>query len=150
MRSSVAAILLALCLTAPAVGQETNEARVDTPPEWVNRPTREDLVAVFPGSPQAARGGRATVTCTVTVLGGLRACRVDGETPEGAGFGAAALSLTLQFTMRPATRGGRPVESQVRIPLTWPAMPMSDRRPGETRPMISHPHWARASGRTSA
>ena len=50
MRSSVAAILLALCLTAPAVGQETNEARVDTPPEWVNRPTREDLVAVFPGS----------------------------------------------------------------------------------------------------
>lgn len=65
-------------------------------------------------------GGRAVIACQVSVQGGLRACSVESESPAGAGFGRAAIALTPQFLMKPATRDGQPVVGSVRIPVVFP------------------------------
>lgn len=41
------------------------------------------------------------------------------ESPNGLGFGQAALALIPQFVMRPAMKDGVPVESTVTVPLRW-------------------------------
>jgi TonB family protein len=77
-----------------------------------------ELIAV---SPKAAVGktseGRAAITCIATVQGLLRECKVVSETPPGLDFGAAALALAPTFLMKPATKNGRPVESEVTVPI---------------------------------
>lgn len=65
-------------------------------------------------------GGKAMIACQVSVQGGLRECSVESESPAGAGFGSAAIALTPQFVMKPATRDGQPVVSAVRIPVIFP------------------------------
>ncbi|HEY8571657.1 TonB family protein [Phenylobacterium sp.] len=92
----------------------------DTEPGWLKKPTAEDLLSVWPA--EAARrgiGGKATVACTVTAQGALRDCKVVSETPAGSGFGAAAIALTPQFLMKPATKDGIAVASEVRIPINF-------------------------------
>jgi TonB family protein len=44
---------------------------------------------------------------------------VLSERPEGRGFGGAALALTAQFGMKPATRNGRPVHSTATLPVNF-------------------------------
>jgi hypothetical protein len=56
----------------------------------------------------------------LTAQGVLTQCQVVSEDPPGSGFGAAAVTLSSRFLMRPATVDGRPVDSEVRIPITWP------------------------------
>jgi protein TonB len=67
----------------------------------------------------------------VTVLGGLRDCRVTSEDPPGYGFGDAALSMATTFRMTPGRRAGRPVESEVRFPIRF--------RYPEDRPSVPPP-----------
>lgn len=63
---------------------------------------------------------RALIACIVTVDGLLRDCIVKYETPPGRGVGDAALRLSRQFKMRPASGNGTPVEAPVQIPLYFP------------------------------
>ncbi len=51
---------------------------------WVDVP-----IAEFPTRTDAA-GGLAALTCTTDRRGNLRACRIESEFPDGAGFGRAA------------------------------------------------------------
>lgn len=93
----------------------------DRPPDWLKRPTADDLMALWPAKAlREGKGGKAVISCVVTVQGALRQCRVVEETPPGEGFGAAAIALSAQFLMRPAMKGGVPVESSVAIPINFP------------------------------
>ena len=90
--------------------------------DWLKRPTSEDLLSVWPTEAlRRSIGGKATISCTVTVQGLLRACQVVAETPQGAGFGGAALTLSRQFLMRPARENGVPIEAVVSIPINFAA-----------------------------
>ncbi len=115
MRDSQLMVLgIVLALAAPAAAQ-------DRPPDWLKKPTQADLEAVWPAKAlKQGYGGKATITCVLTVQGALRDCQVRSESPEGGGFGSAALVLASQFMMRPQLQGGKPVESTVTIPINFP------------------------------
>ncbi len=89
-------------------------------PDWLRRPSPQELLAVYPREAmQRGLSGSATISCIVTAQGGLRNCEVASEKPAGAGFGAAALALSPQFLLRPATRDGVPVESVINVPIRF-------------------------------
>src|SRR5690348_14301195 len=110
MRTAQLAAFVALAVAAPtslAVAQ-------DRQPDWVKTPSARDLAAVWPAAAlKEGEGGKAIIACIVTVQGTLRACRVESEDPPGKGFGGAAIALSSQFLMKPALKGGQPVEAGV-------------------------------------
>ena len=114
-------IFLALVMVAvgvPALAADKPNSGAD----WVKRPTSQDLMSVWPTEAlRRSIGGKATISCTVTVQGMLRACQVAAESPQGAGFGSAALTLSRQFLMRPARENGVPIETIVSIPINFAA-----------------------------
>ncbi len=115
MRITQLLVLAAVAAMAfPALAQ-------DRAPDWLKMPTARDLAAVWPTAMlKKGEGGKAIIACTVTVLGTLRACRMESESPAGSGFGSAALALSSQFLMKPALKGGVAVEAPVRIPIGFP------------------------------
>lgn len=91
------------------------------PPDWLAKPTPEDMMIVWPTEALRKRqGGSAVIRCSVGVQGLLLDCKVMEEEPAGAGFGAAAIALTPQFVMRPGRFNGKPVVSEVRISMRFP------------------------------
>jgi TonB family protein len=97
-----------------------NNLRFDTPPDWVRKPRQEDLLAVWPAKALASGiGGNGTIVCLVSTQGALFDCFVKSETPAGENFGAAAIALTPQFLMKPASLKGTPVISVVTIPVNF-------------------------------
>ena len=90
----------------------------DTDPDWLKKPTIDELLAVFPTKADG-RAGKATIVCILKTDGLLRACKVAEESPPGYGFGEAALLLTPSFLMKPAMRDGQPVEDEVSIPVNF-------------------------------
>jgi len=100
----------------------------DTAPNWLRKPTSEDLLAVYPTKALAeGRGGAATIDCMVSVQGALYGCAVMSESPAGEHFGDAAVALAPQFLMKPATLAGKPVVSSVGVPIKFVVPP--GRRP---------------------
>ncbi|HEV2531085.1 TonB family protein [Phenylobacterium sp.] len=117
MRRVIAALAIALAGLGSAQAQTSNA-------DWLRKPTRDQLLSVWP--PAALKRqvkGSATVSCTVTVQGALRDCKVTEESPPGMGFGSAALALTPQFLMRPALKNGVAVEAKANIPIVWAEVP---------------------------
>ncbi len=92
----------------------------DTKADWLKQPTSADVLGVWPmGAWRKSLSGSAKISCQVSVHGALMGCTVASETPAGEGFGAAAIALTPQFLMKPATRDGRPIVSTVNIPVNF-------------------------------
>lgn len=71
------------------------------------KPTEADVQWAYPARAQRRRiDGFAKLGCVVTAAGAAVDCRILSETPEGAGFGLAALKLSPRFQFRPETVDG--------------------------------------------
>lgn len=71
-------------------------------PDWLERPTADDMEWAYPAHAQRKEiDGKAVITCKVGYDGLLRDCRVLSETPKGEDFGIAAIALSQKFRMLP-------------------------------------------------
>lgn len=116
-----AAVMLAgFSAPPPAPASDLGDMVVFVKPDWARRPSGDDMARLYPEkATRLGLGGRVTLTCVVDVEGLLKDCTVAEETPPDLGFGEAALELSQDFLMKPATRNGVPVENPVRIPLVF-------------------------------
>jgi len=102
-----ALMLAAAALAASTPGDVQGPAInvLDAPteaPRFVERPSASDLAGAYPrGAASVGMGGKATLRCQVAKGGRLDACRVERETPAGAGFGGAALSMAKFYRVDP-------------------------------------------------
>ena len=101
---------------------------VITNPDWLSRPPMQDMVKAYPpGALEKGVGGKTQIECRVDAQGRLFGCYVIKEDPPSMGFGAAALSLSDKFLMRPKTVDGTPVSgAKVIIPLNFAVAPDFD------------------------
>jgi len=111
------------------------QASTVTNPDWRQRPSPDDISRYYPDRAQRQNvDGTVRVQCRLSSDGVLGDCIVLSETPTGYGFGEAALNVAARFQMRPGTRDGRPVSSQVIIPISFslpaPEPAASPPRPG--------------------
>jgi protein TonB len=91
-----------------------------TDPRWLRVP--RDLSRYYPArAQQMAVEGAATLDCVVAVSGALN-CTVVSETPAGWNFGAAALRISQDYQMAPATQNGQAVQARyrMRVPFQIP------------------------------
>lgn len=109
--------------TTNAVSSEPTPARdpVIRNPEWIRRPTGDQLMSAYPDRAIAAGvTGSATLSCGVRADGTMTGCSVVSETPGGYGFGRAAQSLSRYFRISPRTVDGQAVEgSRVTVNLRF-------------------------------
>jgi TonB family protein len=106
---------------APPAQDPSKSVAVITKPDWLKKPTIDDLMAVYPRkAAQQGASGKATIKCVVSIDGLLRSCTVISESPQGEGFGGAALALSSTFLMKPEMRNGAPVDGAViTIPINF-------------------------------
>jgi TonB family protein len=72
-----------------------------------------------PAQLDAGRGGRVELTCVVSADGKL-SCSVVSETPDGKGFGNAALRASTRFRIAAATLDGKPTSGgRINIPIRF-------------------------------
>lgn len=90
-------------------------------PEWIRRPSGDQLMRAYPSRAlEAGVAGAAVLSCGVRADGGITGCTVVGETPGGYGFGRAAQGLSRHFRISPRTIDGRAVEgSRVTVNLRF-------------------------------
>lgn len=106
--------------------------KTDTDPDWLRKPTEDEVMGVWPTKAWArARGGEGVINCLVSLQGALFDCAVIHETPPGEHFGDAALALSPQFLMRPGRLNGQPVVSPVSVPVHF------NMEPGSRPPPLS-------------
>ncbi len=133
----IASILAAAVLGGPAAPADFK------PPEWVRKPTPEDLSGLWP---MAARDGYSAgdvvMTCEVDVQGEAKDCQVLSETPQGVDFGWAASKMPKLLHFSPATSQGQPIPWRVTIPIHFGAPPP----PIVIKPdlIAQHPVWLSA------
>jgi TonB family protein len=88
-------------------------------PAWLKTPTQADRDGAYPAAAKG-QGGGAAIDCAVTDDGALADCKVTAETPEGSGFGEAALRLAAQYRMKPISSGGKLVRGgRVELKVFW-------------------------------
>ena len=85
-------------------------------------------VSIWPsGAWNRRANGQVTLTCFVDVHGLAERCRVAWESPQGRGFGAAALELQPTLKLTPLKGAdGQPVAANMNIALTFKAPDMQE------------------------
>ncbi|MFZ2029791.1 MAG: TonB family protein [Vitreimonas sp.] len=82
-------------------------------PHWLQTP--HDLARYYPViALRREIEGAVQLDCLVTTTGALQ-CTVISEAPANWGFGAAAIRISQDYRMVPATQGGAPVEGRYRM-----------------------------------
>lgn len=88
--------------------------------DWIEKP---DLWLRRYYPPRALRQGavgKVTLLCRISRNNKVRGCRILSESPEGFGFGEAALRAAPHFRVRPPMVDGRPqLDDPTVIPLIW-------------------------------
>jgi TonB family protein len=118
---------------------------VVTNPDWIERPSGEQVAEAYPPLAQAlGLAGKTKLQCSVSVSQTLEHCRVAEESPRGFRFGGAALSLTPSFRMKPAAIDGAPVGgAQVNIPIRF-SLPEAQDTPNASEGPASAPESGRS------
>jgi len=131
MRTAVAALVLGLSLGAAARSADLSD------PVFLKAPDRDDWAKAYPAqAAQSGLSGSAQVRCAATAAGSLENCAVVAETPTGAGFGAAALSLMGGMELRPTSQSGQLIAGKsVLVPIKFTPDVL---RPGG---VVTHPDW---------
>src|SRR4051812_6122559 len=81
---------------------------------------RGEFVSIWPAKAfRNGTEGRVTLRCRIDVHGLAEVCGVKSESPEGAGFGAAAMQLRPTFKLTPIAGPAGPVETQVDIAVKF-------------------------------
>jgi len=112
-----ARVLLPIQLLDPK-STELRDSPVPTRPTWSGVPGPE--LMVYPPAARASgvTRGRGDVNCAIGKDGVMTDCRVTKETPEGLGFGEAALKAASGFVLNPWSYDGRPVEgARITLPI---------------------------------
>lgn len=106
---------------APQAANMRGRVSIITNPDWLRRPSREELLSVYPVRAILERvGGRATLSCAVEITTDLADCFITSEGPDFYGFGEAALSLAPFMKMKPRTVDGQPVSgARVTVPIVF-------------------------------
>jgi len=90
---------------APAAEPASPISILDAPaalPKFVQRPSPTEFAVAYPhGAANVGMGGQAVVHCRVVHDGRLEKCHATRESPAGAGFGGAAVSLAGFFRVDP-------------------------------------------------
>lgn len=141
-------IFAVLSLALAVLSSSSSALTQDRNPDWLAMPDRDAMLRALPyAAIEAGKDGKVKIDCHVTPEGLLDHCVVVSEDPPGLGYGEATLSLAPLFRMKPAMRGGHPIESEVIIPINWNVAELrgvhlthSDRR-------AVHVDWERAPTR---
>jgi TonB family protein len=126
------------------------QAPVITNPDWERKPGPDDFSNYYPAvALSEGQSGRVSIECDVTATGAVVGCVVLSESPEGEGFGQAALKISRYFKMKPKTLDGKPVGGGIfrtRIQFSvdeQPPIPDWVRRPSQQEILAVWPEQAR-------
>jgi TonB family protein len=133
MRVAIAALALGLLAATGARAADL------TDPVWAQAPDQSDWAKAYPAAAAAAGvSGSVSLRCTASATGSLDGCRVAQESPQAAGFGAAALSLASQMQLRTTDAQGQSIAGRsLVVPVKF--------TPGVLHPgaVVSNPDWMR-------
>lgn len=115
MKSFFSAVALVLVVGVPASAESTKA-------DWLRQPTPSEFQSLYPKAAVKVRAGAVVMlTCVAATDGSLKRCTAKSQRYDEYGFEAAAVQMAQYFLMRPATVDGVPVESNVRVPITFSA-----------------------------
>ncbi len=81
---------------------------------------RGEFVSIWPvRAYRNGTEGRVTLSCRINIHGLAEVCGVKSESPEGQGFGAAAMQLRPTFKLKPIKGPDGPIEAQVDIAVKF-------------------------------
>jgi TonB family protein len=121
-----------LCGAGPTLPGKPDPAdALKAAPEWLAEPSPDDMEKAYPATAlKQGVSGHTELSCDLDPEGRLVRCALVKETPEGMGFGAASLSLSDRFRMKPeATKAHLADGGKVLVPIRWA--------------IVVHPEWLR-------
>jgi hypothetical protein len=99
----------------------------ETPVDWVQQPKPGDFSTTTTVAAWRAGGeGEAVMNCLVARMGALHDCMAIYQNPPGKGFGQMLLRFQGFLRLKPATVGGKPIETGEDIAIDFRPL-----RPGE-------------------
>jgi hypothetical protein len=130
VRLKIAAAVAGVAMSAGTVSAEirsfsTIDLKTAAPIHWQRLPSNEDLQRYYPPEAKLKRiEGRATISCAVNLVGHLKDCHQLSDTPQGFGFGDAAVRMAPIYKLKletsvagEPTAPPAPVTFEVRFPL---------------------------------
>lgn len=99
-------------------------------PDWIKVPTNDQIASRYPSRAPKGLEAHVVLRCRVKTaapmpytsveISGIDNCKIVSETPEGYGFGKAAMELTRMFALRPTDQNKVSVAGrEVNVPIRW-------------------------------